>query len=320
LIEQRRSLKQSEISRSLLDSLSKIAANTIARFNPDIVHLHNAHHFAPELALGFFQNQVSAPMINSVHDRVGEPLYRSVLQFEWTHTLYASQYLFDSLPSAKGPNSILRLGIDLDSFSPTGELDGRFAEFERPIIFHPARLLRWKGITVGLEAFIRLRQQLKTGSLVLSESRNIVDDPSEVRQLRFELEDRSRITGVERYVHFLSFDRSRIAAAYRASDLVWYPTIDEEPFGLVPLEAMASGVPVIVSDSGGMRETVAPGLTGIVVPRNDSQALADAARQLLVNEGLRAKIAEAGRRRVEAFDMKNYTTSLETIYEEASGG
>jgi len=315
LVEQRVNMAESEVNSHLLASLSKIAASTNESFHPDIVHFHNAHHFAPELALAFFQSQrSSAPMINSVHDRVGDKLYPKVLQYDWAHTIFASEYLFRSFPTTAGPASVLRLGINLHSFSTAGDLDSRFAEFERPIIFHPARLLRWKGTAIGLEAFIKLRQQLKSGTLVLCESGGI-ESQAEVSQLRSELESRSKSAGVADCVHFLDFDRLRMPAAYRASELVWYPTTDEEPFGLVPLEAMASGIPVVVSDSGGMRETGLPEVTGIVVAKDDSQALADAALRLLSNEDLRAKLVDAGRHRSQAFDIRAYTNSLERIYE-----
>jgi len=317
LLEQRRNLRPLEINPGLLASLSGIVADAMERFQPDLVHLHNAHHFAPELALAFFQNHVAAPKVNSVHDRIGEELYRDVLRYGWAHTVFASRYLLQALPEAKGPKSALWLGIDLSLFSPAGELDERLAQLERPVIFHPARLLRWKGVAVGLAAFLTLRQRLRKGSLVLCASSNIVDNDAGVRQLRSELEAASGMAGMQHCVHFLDFDRRGMAAAYRASDLVWYPTIDEEALGLVPIEAMACGVPLIVSDSGGMRETVISGKTGIVVPRNDAEALASAAGRILGSAALRAELTEAGKRRAQVFDIRSYTTSLEHIYEES---
>jgi glycosyltransferase involved in cell wall biosynthesis len=119
-------------------------------------------------------------------------------------------------------------------------------------------------------------------------------------------------------VHFLAFDRSEIASAYRASDLVWYPTIDDEPFGLVPLEAMACAIPLIVSRSGGMVETVIDGKTSLIVGKNDYNALADAALALLTNEALRARIVKQGQEHVRVFDADSYVNCLEKLYREVT--
>jgi hypothetical protein len=112
LVEQLRTLGAPDVNTHLLASLSGIVANTINCFKPDIIHFHNAHHFAPELALALFQTRQSAPMINSAHDRVGEHLYPGVLKYRRAHTIFASQYLLDALPAATGSRSVLNLGIE----------------------------------------------------------------------------------------------------------------------------------------------------------------------------------------------------------------
>jgi glycosyltransferase involved in cell wall biosynthesis len=212
---------------------------------------------------------------------------------------------------------VLWPGIDLRPFSPDGPRDVRLARLESPVVFHPARLLRWKGVETGLEAFILLRRRLGRGSLVLCASENVVDDDSEVELLRRELVARAQAAGVHEHVAFLAFERERIAAAYRASDVVWYPTVDDEPFGLVPLEAMASGAPLVVSDSGGMRETVLAGKTALVVPRGRPDALAKAAERLVRDRVLRDRLADGGLRRSRRFDLGRFAGQLEAVYRSA---
>jgi glycosyltransferase involved in cell wall biosynthesis len=191
-------------------------------------------------------------------------------------------------------------------------------QLERPIIFHPARLLRWKGVLVGLAAFIKLRRQLKHGSLVFCDSAQTVDDPAESIALLAEVREAACTGDVADYVHILRFERDEMPAAYRASDLVWYPTIDQEPYGLAPLEAMACGVPVIVSRSGGMIETVTHNRTGLIVPRADAGALAEATLSLLRDSraarGFRSRLTREARRAAKCFSITAYVDKLEEIY------
>lgn len=301
------------MSEELLNELAGIVTESVAEFSPSHIHMHNGHHFAPELALSLFTHVRHIPLINTVHDKVGKHLFEQVMNYAWDHILYTSHYLRKSMPT-RNAASVLWLGIDLTKFSPRGPTDVRFASLERPIIFHPARLLRWKGVEVGLRAFLEVRQRLGRGTLVLCASENIVDDQAEVQALRKELVALAREAQAEDSVRFLTFDRSKIASAYRASDIVWYPTIDDEPFGLVPLEAMACAIPLVVSKSGGMVETVVDDVTGLIVEKNDHHALADAALRLLTDEALRAHIVQQGPAHVHPFDADAYVDKLEEFY------
>jgi glycosyltransferase involved in cell wall biosynthesis len=298
LLARRERWDPTAMSDNLLKELAGIVSESVAE---------------PELALSLFTHVRHMPLINTVHDKVGKHLFEQVMNYAWDHILYTSHYLRKSMPT-RNAASVLWLGIDLTKFSPRGPTDARFASLERPIIFHPARLLRWKGVEVGLRAFLEVRQRLGRGTLVLCASENIVDDQAEVQALRKELVALAREAQAEDSVRFLTFDRSKIASAYRASDLVWYPTIDDEPFGLVPLEAMACGIPLVVSRSGGMVETVIDEVTGLIVEKNDHHALADAALRLLTDEALRAHIVQQGPAHVHPFDADAYVDKLEELY------
>jgi glycosyltransferase involved in cell wall biosynthesis len=304
-------------SDTLRATLEFLVTEQVAHFRPDVVHLHNAHHFAPELAEATLE-RVAVPVLNSVHDRVGEHVFPEVLDLGWSLTLFASYYLLRALPGG-GPRAVLRLAIDLDQFTPAGSGHDLFAALERPVIFHPARLLRWKGVEVSVEAFVRLRRRLESGTLVLCSSDNIVDDPAEVRRLRRELVATARAAASDGHLTFLEFDRREMPSALRSSDIVWYPTLDEEPLGLVPLEAMATGTPIVVSASGGMRETVEHDVTGVVVPRGDAAALADATVSLLRDPGRRVRLVAGGLRASSRFAMPAYVDTLERTYATVRG-
>src|SRR5205823_1385126 len=88
----------------------------------------------------------------------------------------------------------------------------------------------------------------------------------------------------------------QLPALYRSADVVvcvpWY-----EPFGLVALEAMACGVPVVAAAVGGLVDTVIEGVTGLHVPPRNPAAIASALRALLAQPARRAALGEAGARR-----------------------
>jgi glycosyltransferase involved in cell wall biosynthesis len=98
---------------------------------------------------------------------------------------------------------------------------------------------------------------------------------------------------------------------YKAADVVVYPTVGEEPYGLVPLEAMSCARPVVASRSGGIAETVIDGITGYIVARGDVDAMADRVGRLLREPALARRLGNAGRRHVEQhFDARKYVGRL----------
>ena len=87
--------------------------------------------------------------------------------------------------------------------------------------------------------------------------------------------------GLQNRIHFMGFvDQETLVAIYRSADVFVIPSL-YEPFGIVALEAMASGVPVVSSDVGGLSEIVENAVTGLKVPPGDPQLLASAIRQVL---------------------------------------
>jgi glycosyltransferase involved in cell wall biosynthesis len=319
LLAARSALGDGDRDANLRAALAHLVEGAMSDRRPDLIHAHNLLHFAPELAEALSSSASGVPVVTSVHDRVGEHLFPEVIAFPWAHTLFASHFLQSNLPPCE-PSSVLWLGIERHRFTPCGVRDARFLEMERPIVFHPARLLRWKGVEVGFDAFRLLRGRLGAGTLVMCASENAATDEEEIRSLRESLSRRAAREGLGERVRFLELAQSEMAAAYRGSDLVWYPTIDEEPLGLVPIEAMACGVPLVVTDSGGMRETVIANETGLMVRKNDAPALAAAAERLLLDDVLRRHLVAEGLKRAALFDNRKYVDDLSSLYVRVAGG
>ena len=101
---------------------------------------------------------------------------------------------------------------------------------------------------------------------------------------------------------------------YRVSDVCLVPSV-YEPFGLVALEAMAAGCPVVVAATGGLRELVPAGdAVGLRFRPQDPRSLARAAERVLEDDALRARLTEAGRRMVAAYDWAEVARRTAAVY------
>ncbi|QXJ19492.1 glycosyltransferase [Actinomadura graeca] len=186
--------------------------------------------------------------------------------------------------------SVVPCGVDLGLFTPRRGRDGADAG---PLVVL-SRLVERKGVDTAIEALAYLpgaRLAVAGGP-----PRADLDGDPEVRRLRRVARD----AGVSGRVEFLGrVGRDEVAPLLRSASAVvtlpWY-----EPFGMVPLEAMACGVPVVASGVGGHLDTVVPGVTGAHVPPRDPGAAAAAIRELLDDPVKRAAMGRAGRDRARA--------------------
>jgi glycosyltransferase involved in cell wall biosynthesis len=104
---------------------------------------------------------------------------------------------------------------------------------------------------------------------------------------------------------------------YAAVDVVTCPSIWDDPFPTVNLEAMAASRPVVASRVGGVPEAVQDGTTGLLVPPGDDAALADALATLIANPEHRHRLGEAGRAASRTFSIAAAARGLEDLYREA---
>ena len=131
------------------------------------------------------------------------------------------------------------------------------------------------------------------------------------------LEDLAEKNGVRRHVHFLSgLSYADLAACYSACEIFALPSRGEG-FGLVYLEAMARGKPVIGGAHGGAPEVIEDGVTGYLVQHGDGVQLATSIQTLLANPDLGRQMGARGRRRVDGeFQFKVFAKSLKRILRE----
>jgi phosphatidylinositol alpha-mannosyltransferase len=105
---------------------------------------------------------------------------------------------------------------------------------------------------------------------------------------------------------------------YRSADMYCSPATGNESFGIVLLEAMACGTPVVASDIDGYRWVVNPGVEGLLVPPRSPEHLADAIATLANDPGLRRRMGEAGQVKAQQYDWARIVDLLEPIYEAAA--
>ena len=204
--------------------------------------------------------------------------------------------------------TVVPCGVDPARFTPQGPAAERT---ERPRLLHIGRLVPRKGAATAITALARIpgAELLIAGGPPVGQ----LDSEPEARRLR----ELAAATGVGDRLHLLGgVAPETMPALLRSADLVLCPP-DYEPFGIVPLEAMGCGIPVVASAVGGYLDTIVDRVTGRLVPPGDPDALAAAAVELLADPQTRAAYGSAGRRRVAArFGWDSVAAATERVYHE----
>jgi D-inositol-3-phosphate glycosyltransferase len=204
---------------------------------------------------------------------------------------------------------VVPCGVDLSLFRPEGPRADVWPVGSVKLLCL-GRIVERKGIQTVIAALA----EVPGAGLVVAGGPDPSDLESdgEVRRLRAV----AREHGVQDRVRFLGcVDKERAAVLLRSADALvtvpWY-----EPFGIVPLEAMACGTPVIASAVGGMLDTVVPGVTGVHVPPRRPEVLAQAVRELTRTPDRLAAMGRAGRQRVsEQYGWSSVAEDTERVYE-----
>lgn len=108
----------------------------------------------------------------------------------------------------------------------------------------------------------------------------------------------------------------RVVEEYRRHDVLVFPST-YEGFGLVLLEALSQGLPVIATPAGCANDLVVDGVTGLRVPARDGRAIADAVRTLMRDAGLRARLGTAGSAAVRAMTWRDTAVKTVDVYQRA---
>ena len=198
---------------------------------------------------------------------------------------------------------------DLHSPHDLVELRARYAAPDEKLVLLAGRLVYEKGFQVALEALGNrrsgvLRRVPNVRYLVAGTGTHEEELKAQARRLR--------IVRRGTFAGWLGDDI--LHGLYRIADLCVIPSL-YEPFGLVALEAMASGCPCVVADTGGLREVV-PGDVGLRFRSRDAAALAQDIERVLTDVELRDRLVAEGREHVRRFDWADVAARTQQLYGE----
>jgi hypothetical protein len=202
-------------------------------------------------------------------------------------------------------------GVSLDAFSPEALPTPQAARTELglpstgPLVGIVARLQRWKGVHVFVDSVAIAAEK--------HPDLHAADDDGEPETepgYRDELEARARQLGIESRIMFAGF-QPNVPEWMQAMDIVVHAS-DREPFGMVVVEAMALGKPVIAGRSGGPAEIITDGVDGVLAPFGDAPALGAAISRLIDDPALAQRLGAAARERAATFDERVFAQHVIT--------
>mgnify|MGYP000906025349 FL=1 len=330
-VEVWRALPHHPPARDFIESVMQLNFNLVERVlalsdanNPfDVVHVHD---WLGAYAGKLLKHALRLPLIATIHateygrnNGLHNDLQRHISDLEWWlcyeawEVIVCSHYMESEVKHVFGlPADKIRIipnGIDSEKLkAPEGkdlyEVHNRFARPDEKIVLFVGRLVREKGVWLIIEAIQDLLKRVPEAKLVI-----VGKGPEEIF-----LRDHVRRLGLEHKVYLTGFiDDELRNLLYRICHVAVFPSL-YEPFGIVALEAMALGKPVVVSDTGGLGEVVQHGYTGLKFPSGDSRALGRVLGDVLLDYNLAERLAQAGRNQANLYTWDKVAQTTELVY------
>jgi glycogen(starch) synthase len=222
---------------------------------------------------------------------------------------YMRGHVADVFGIAEAKAQVIPNGIDPLDLAPIDDLAALRARFAAPtekLVLLIGRLVYEKGFQIALDALPRVVERLDGVRFLVAGSGT---HESELRA-------QARRLGLDRHGTFLGWIGDDVLRSlYRIADLCVVPSI-YEPFGLVALEAMASGCPCIVADTGGLREVVPNEDVGLRFRSRDPRSLALMMEWVLANPALRFRLVTEASAHVARFDWSDVARRTAEVYDE----
>jgi glycogen(starch) synthase len=299
----------------------------VRAWKPDVVHLHVYWLWPAARAI---QERTGVPLVYHVHslDRAEYEIGHGPSQCasQWivqeeviasadrviALSLNESELLSDYCPGVQGKVRIVGNGID-DNITARAAVN-KERQTNSPLVLYTGRFVERKGLRELIAAIPRVLGRAPTTRFVLAGGHRQCSGadmeywwlPPELKQYRD-------------HIHFTGWlTPAHLAEWYLAADVLavpsWY-----EPFGMVILEGMLYGLPIVAAAVGGPSEILEHGRTGILCPPRDAEALADAILRLVMDARLRRRIGVAAAREVrERWLWPHVVQKMREVYREAA--
>ncbi len=272
---------------------SRIKA-VLERENFDVIHLHEP--LMPMLCTTVLRLSRTAN-IGTFHASHGRPGYNVAKPFgkwilkRWFRKLHgkiavskpAVDFAHEHFP---GYYNIIPNGVDLDHFSPDVSPIDEFVDGKLNILF-VGRLEGRKGLKYLLEALVQVKQEVPNCRLI------VVGPGTRLRRRYVKEVARSGLKEDVVFTGFVPYDE--LPRYYKTADVFCAPATGRESFGIILLEAMAMGKPIVASNIEGYASVVNHGVDGLLVPPRDTEILAQTLISLLKDEPLRQEMGASGR-------------------------
>ncbi|MEO8091992.1 MAG: glycosyltransferase family 4 protein [bacterium] len=299
------------------------------RFDFDLVH---GHDWLVAIACDHLARRFDAPLVTTIHatehgrhqgwvDKHPQSYIHGVERWISNRadrviacSYYMREQVADIFAVPEDRISVIGNGIDPDDLQPQPgpeleRLRSEFAGPEEKLVLLIGRLVYEKGFQLALEAMPSVVAQVPGTRFLVAGSGT---HESELRRQAGDL-------GLMEQGTFLGWIGDDVLhSLYRIADVCVVPSI-YEPFGLVALEAMASGCPCIVADTGGLREVVPEDGAGLRFAPRDPEALAEVAVRLLRDDKLGERLIEEGLEHVRGFDWADVAEQTASLYGELVG-
>lgn len=275
----------------------------------DIVHCHGI--FPPELAywaaiyadcpivvtfhtvtphLPSFICNLAAFFLKKLNTKLAAKIAVSQAAKRWAEKFFPGRY------------HVIPNGVELTTFSPNAR---PVFSPGHPRIIYVGRLEKRKGLKYLILAMPAVLKEFPKASLV-------VVGYGPLKNYFMRLAHKIKASDSIQFVGPVS--NSKLPGYYTSSTICVAPAVNPEAMGIVLIEAMACGIPVIASNISGYDEIVTDGINGILVPKRNVAKLAEAIITILSNSNLRNRISENALSYVVQYDWRNIATRIESIY------
>ena len=291
----------------------------------DVIH---AHDWLVANAAKTLKHAYDIPLVSTIHatesgrnSGIHDDTQRYINDTEWMLTYESTEVIVNSnfmkghvqglfgLPFDK--IDVIPNGINLNNFNGIErdyEFRRQYALDNEKIILYMGRLVYEKGIQHLIAAMPKILNGYHDAKLVIAGKGGMMD----------ELKAQAKAMGIENKIYFTGYlNAKQVQKMYKCADVAVFPST-YEPFGIVALEAMLAGVPIVVSDVGGLNEIVEHGVTGMKSYAGNANSIADSILALLYDHQLAANVSKNAKAKVkELYNWNKIAQDTHFTYQKA---